>query len=154
MLFEVDEPVAVGWGLSPAAGDLAGELRNFFKANRRAGSEMDLAWQKQYNVSLVEYEMRNAPAVASAGDAVALPAWALPAGAAAAVLLLAICGWNVYLRRELGRAAALRAIVENATSGIIVRDREFGLLNVHQALPRFHRVYAGRTDGDSGIRVV
>lgn len=101
LLFPVDERVEVGWGISPAADDLRRALEDFFAANLRVGSDLDRAWQKQYGISRMEYQLLEASFETQKTDFRFLLALALPLGTGLIGALLAMLFWTRRLKREI-----------------------------------------------------
>lgn len=99
ILFPVDAPVEVGWGVSPRAPDLAAALERFFDASTRVGSELDRAWQRAYGISLMEYKLHEAAYNTSGFDRRRLLAWGLPIGGIVLGVLAAMGFWTRRLRR-------------------------------------------------------
>ena len=113
LLFPVDDQVAVGWGISLSANDLRAELERFFAENLRVGSDIDRAWQKQYGISRMEYQLFEASFGSKGADLKAILAWFVPLGSGLLGLTLAMLFWGRRLRREIAEhrrtEAALRA---------------------------------------------
>jgi len=132
ILFPVDEPVRVGCGIQSSAASLGTELARFFDENTRVASELDRSWQKQYGISLMEYQLFEASFARglSLRDVVR---WALPLGTTAIVVLGALLFRNRRLKRDLQREAYFRAIFQNTGAGIIIRDGERNIVNVNAA---------------------
>jgi ABC-type amino acid transport substrate-binding protein len=101
ILFPVDAPVEVGWGVSPRATDLAAALERFFEANARVGSELDRAWQRSYGISLMEYKLHEAAFGTGGLDRRELIAWGLPIGGLLLGILTAMAFWTRRLRRVI-----------------------------------------------------
>ena len=103
LLFPVDSPVEVGWGLSPSALDLRQQLEKFFADSFRVDSELDRAWQRKYDISLMGYRLF----FASFGDEddgfdlKEILAWAVPVSAGALCVIGAMLYWNRRLNREI-----------------------------------------------------
>ena len=172
LMFPVDEPVDVGWGVARNAPALAKELERFFDASRRVDSELDASWRRYYRVSLMEYQLFEDAFSEGRFDLKRIVTWAVPSGGAALLLLAAMLLWNRRLKREIAerRAAeeALRsanaeqgAIFESASAGIaLVRDTRIDRCNrrleeifgygrgeiVGQSLQEFMRLPAGERE--------
>ncbi|AVM74852.1 GAF domain-containing protein [Magnetospirillum gryphiswaldense] len=114
LLFPVDDVVEVGWGIHPAATELRDSLRGFFAENKRVGSEMDRAWQKQYGISLMEYQLFSASLAEDGLDIQAILTWAAPIGAGAAGLLIAMAIWTRRLNREIAHHKRTAAALQEA----------------------------------------
>ena len=112
LLFPVDQLVEVGWGMSPGAQDLKQAVERFFVDNLRVGSELDTAWQKQYGISRMEYQLIESSFAQQGFDFKALRAWGIPLGSGLLGLLLAMIFWTWRLKREVRErertSAALR----------------------------------------------
>jgi len=101
LLFPVDQLVDVGWGISPNAHDLKQAIEQFFAESLQVGSGLDTAWQKQYGISRMEYQLMEASFGQQAFDFKALRAWAIPLGSAILGVLVAMLFWTWRLRREI-----------------------------------------------------
>lgn len=103
VLFPVGQPVAVGWGIDPAATDLKAAIERFFADNQRAGSDLDLSWRAYRQISLVEYRLLYASFGSSAIDWRTLLHWLVPAVLAMLAVIGVILVWNRRLEREVGQ---------------------------------------------------
>ena len=101
LLFPVDDPVEVGWGLSPSASDLRQPLEKFFADSYRVDSELDRSWQRKYDISLMGYRLFSASFSDAGVDLNAILAWAVPFGAGMVCVLGAMLHWNRRLNREI-----------------------------------------------------
>lgn len=99
LLFPVDAPVQVGWGISSAAGDLHDAVVAYFVANKRVGSDLDRAWQRQYGISLMEYQLYESSFDSQGTQFKELSRWALPVGSALFGVVLAMLFWTRRLKR-------------------------------------------------------
>lgn len=106
ILFPVDAPVSVAWGIHPRAEGLKSRLEQYFKDSARVGSELDQAWRKQYGISLMEYQLFDASYVASGTDIKKWLIWALPVGAGLVGLVVAFIFWNRRLQGEVAQRKA------------------------------------------------
>ena len=52
ILFPVDDPVEVGWGVARNAPALAEQLHRFFDESKRIDSPLDVNWRRYHRVSL------------------------------------------------------------------------------------------------------
>ena len=141
ILFPVDAPVAVGWGVPSSSTALARELERFFADMKRVDSELDRNWKTKYGISLMEFQLFGASMGDGTIDLGAILAWALPVGGGAAIVVIVLVVWNRRLDREIARrrrteaalAEALgrqQAIFDTSPHGIaVVRDRCFVLVN-------------------------
>ena len=116
LLFPVDDPVQVGWGLSPSAADLRQQLEKFFAESLRVDSALDRSWQRKYDISLMGYRLFSASFGGDGFDLKEILVWAVPVGTGALCALGAVLYWNRRLNREIGRRKQseelLRAAVE------------------------------------------
>jgi len=101
LLFPVDELVEVGWGISFGAINLQQALEAFFVENLRVGSAMDRAWQKQYGISRMEYQLIEASFGQQKFGFEKIRVWVIPLGSALTGILLAMLFWTRRLRREI-----------------------------------------------------
>ena len=116
LLFPVDNPVEVGWGLSPSATDLRQQLEKFFADSFRVDSALDRSWQRKYDISLMGYRLFSASFGDDDFDLSEILMWAVPVGTVALCAMGAMLYWNRRLNREIGRRkqseGLLRAAVE------------------------------------------
>ena len=112
----MDNPVEVGWGLSPSASGLRQQLEKFFADSFRVDSELDRSWQRKYDISLMGYRLFSATFGKEGFDLKAILVWAVPVGTGALCVMGAILYWNRRLNREIERRKQseelLRAAVE------------------------------------------
>jgi PAS domain S-box-containing protein len=111
ILFPVDAPVSVAWGIHPRAEGLRPRLEQFFKDSARVGSDLDRSWRQQYGISLMEYQLFDASYAASGLDIKKWLVWILPVGAGLLGAVVAVIFWNRRLKREIAerKAAELRS---------------------------------------------
>lgn len=114
LLFPVDDIVSAGWGISPAAGDLRKQLESFFAESLRVGSDLDRAWQKQYGISRMEYQLFEASFDDKSADLKSLLTLAVPVGSGFVGVIFAMLFWGRRLKREVAEhrhtEATLRAL--------------------------------------------
>ncbi len=103
LLFPVDKPVEVGWGLSPSASNLREQLEKFFADSFRVDSELDRSWQRKYDISLMGYRLFSASFTDEGFDLKAILVWVLPIGAGVLLVMGAMLYWNRRLNREIER---------------------------------------------------
>jgi two-component system sensor histidine kinase/response regulator len=101
LLFSVDTPVAVAWGIHPHATGLRSRIEAFFKESARVGSALDRSWSKQYGISFMEYQLFDAAQPSGEFDLRRWLNWLLPTGGAFIALVVAFLGWNRRLRMEV-----------------------------------------------------
>ncbi|MBI4292740.1 MAG: HD domain-containing protein [Betaproteobacteria bacterium] len=111
ILFPVDDPVPVGWGVRLGAKSLAAELERFFAESRRVGSDLDGNWQQYYRVSLMEYQLYQASFGSGKLDFKAMLVRTAPAIAAVLALLVAMLVWA--LRSSIRHRKAVDALRSN-----------------------------------------
>jgi len=100
LLFTVDAPVAVTWGIHPQATGLRQRIEAFFKDSARVGSDLDRSWTKQYGISLMEYQLFEAAQPSDSLDMRRWLAWLLPVGGVLLAVVAAFVVWNRRLPRE------------------------------------------------------
>lgn len=118
ILFPVDAPVEVGWGVSPRAPDLAAALERFFAESTRVGSELDRSWQRFYGISLMEYKLHEAAFDTTGIDRRQLLAWGLPLGGIVLGGLVAMGFWTRRLRRVIAEHQRTEAHLQQTQSAI------------------------------------
>jgi len=101
LLFPVDDLVEAGWGISPNAQGLKRAIEQFFAENLRVGSPLDRAWQKEYGISRMEYQLIESSFAQQGFDFKAARAWAIPLGTGILGILLAMLFWTWRLKREV-----------------------------------------------------
>jgi PAS domain S-box-containing protein len=101
LLFSVDTPVAVAWGIHPHATGLRSRIEAFFKESARVASALDRSWSKQYGISLMEYQLFDAAQPSGEFDLRRWLNWLLPTGGAFIALVVAFLGWNRRLRMRV-----------------------------------------------------
>ena len=114
LLFPVDEPVEVGWGVSRGAPALVHQLERFFDASRRVDSELDTNWRQYYRVSLMEYQLFEDSFSAGRIALNRILGWAVPSGGAVLLLLAAMLLWNRRLNREVAERRAAQDALRTA----------------------------------------
>lgn len=127
LLFPVDEPVAVGWGVSRAAPDLAAALARFFEDSARVGSALDQNWQRYYGISWSEYRLFQDSFETEGIDLQTLMAWAAPVASAVMALLILLLTWSLRSARRSQHAIEssrrnLESMVEAIVSTVESRD--------------------------------
>jgi two-component system sensor histidine kinase/response regulator len=117
ILFPVDAPVRVAWGIHPEADGLRLRIEQFFKESNRVGSALDSSWRKQYGISLMEYQLFDASFKSGDENFKKWLLWLVPVGVGFfAVLALVVVG-NKRMRREIveRKAAEMHAREISAT---------------------------------------
>ena len=114
LLFPVDTPVEVGWGLSPSDSGLRQQLEQFFADSFRVDSELDRSWQRKYDISLMGYRLFSASFGKEGFGLKAILIWAVPAGTAGLLVMGAILYWNRRLNREIVRRIKSEALLQAA----------------------------------------
>ena len=122
ILFPVDAPVGVAWGIHPKAQGLRPRIEQFFKESARVGSALDHSWRKQYGISLMEYQLFDAAYAAAGFDFKKLLAWMLPIGVGLLSVLIAGLVWMRRLNREIAERKAAQAHSAEVTA--LVEQRE------------------------------
>lgn len=101
LLFPVDDSVEVGWAVSFAATDLQSALERFFEQSYSVGSDMDVAWQAMYGISLMEYRLYESSFNAGGHDLRAMLRWAVPIGLALLIVIVVVVAWNRRLNHVI-----------------------------------------------------
>lgn len=114
LLFPVDTPVEVGWGLSPSDSGLRQQLEQFFADSFRVDSELDRSWQRKYDISLMGYRLFSASFGKEGFGLKAILIWAVPVGSAGLLVMGAILYWNRRLNREIVRRKQSEALLQAA----------------------------------------
>jgi HD-GYP domain-containing protein (c-di-GMP phosphodiesterase class II) len=124
ILFPVDKPVQVGWGLALSARSLAEELKRFFEESKRIDSDIDRNWRQYYQVSLMEYEVFQSSFMSGGIDLKTFLAWSAPVSAILLAAIATMLYWNlrVSIKRRLA-VEGLRKSLE-ATVGAIAATVE------------------------------
>lgn len=131
LLFPVGDFLDVGWGIPKASVGLAQVLSAFFKNNMRIGSELDRSWQRQYGISLVNYNYFSASFAKEKKKINIILICTVLFICVMICILLTILYWTRRLRLEIARGHILetalrksetfsRAIVENSPICIIM----------------------------------
>ncbi|MES2877880.1 MAG: response regulator [Pseudomonadota bacterium] len=106
ILFPVDAPVNVAWGINPKADGLRSRIEQFFKESARVGSALDSSWRKQYGVSLMEYQLFDASFGSDADDFKQWLVWLVPLGVGFLGVLALVVVLNKRMRRKLAEREA------------------------------------------------
>ena len=114
LLFPVDTPVEVGWGLSSSNSELRQQLEKFFADSFRVDSELDRSWQRKYDISLMGYRLFSATFGDAGFNLKAILAWAVPVGTGALFLMGTMLYWNRRLNREIGRRKQSEELLRTA----------------------------------------
>jgi len=122
LLFSVDTPVAVAWGIHPEAAGLRPRIEEFFKASARVGSDLDRSWTKQYGISLMEYQLFEASQPSDGIDLRRWLAWLLPVGAGFLAVVAVFVVWNRKLQREVAERKAAEVRTNAIAQQVAHRD--------------------------------
>lgn len=128
ILFPVGQPVAVGWGIAPAAGDLKERIEQFFADNQRFGSELDRAWFTHRKISLIEYQLLYDSFISSRPSVKTLLQWSIPA----ALAILAVFGIGFVWNRRLEREVRQRRIAEERIAALLEQQTRFFSFVAHE----------------------
>ena len=122
VMFAVEKPIDVGWGIRRNASGLKAELQRFFEQSMQLGSDLDRSWQRHYGMSLMEYRFFDGSLGSAGIDVQYIVRWTLPIALLVAFVLFAITYWNRRLRHEIeermrteAELAAARKVAEEAT---------------------------------------
>ncbi len=127
ILFAVDKPVAVAWGIHPQATGLRARLEQYFKKSARLGSELDRSWSKQYGISFMEYQLFDAAQASQTVDLRRWLVWLIPVGTGLLGMMVAFVVWNRRLRHEI----AERKLVEERSKAVSEKVAQHDHVNTH-----------------------
>ena len=123
VMFAVEKPVDVGWGIRRNASGLKAELQRFFEQSMQLGSDLDQSWQRNYGMSLMEYRFFDGSLGSAGIDVQHIVRWTLPIALLVAFVLFAMTYWNRRLRHEIeermrteAELAVARKVAEEATA--------------------------------------
>ena len=126
--FAVGPRVAVGWGIHPAAADLEDRLEQFFADNNRRGSELDRAWQEQYDIPLTKYHQLYDSFDSPGLDPELLLRWGIPAG----IIVLALFAAGAFRNRMLKREVEQRRSAEERIAALLDEQTRFFSFVAHE----------------------
>ena len=135
ILFPVDEPVQVGWGISPRAKDLREALERYFDESTRVASDLDQSWRTNYGISLMEYKLFDASFAEAGTDWRAILIWVLPLGTGLLGVIAAMSFWTRRLRLMVAEHERTEETLKNSQAQI-ARDsqRDLKVSNISVAL--------------------
>ena len=133
ILFPVDNPVMVGWGIQQSAKKLRDRLELFFEKSERVGTDLDRSWQKYYGISLMEYQLYEASFNSPGMDYKRILRWALPVSASVITIMAIILFSNRRLSREVleRRRAEDRIAALEEQSRLILGSVQDGIIGLH-----------------------
>lgn len=108
ILFPVDEPISVGWGIPKDATGLATALQDFFQDSERVGSVLDQNWKRYYGVSWSEYRLFQESFGTEGISLRTLMTWLAPIAGAALVGVVVLLVWS------LRNARRSQKVIENS----------------------------------------
>lgn len=124
ILFPVDDPVQVAWGIHPQTKELRSRLEQFFKDSKRVDSALDRSWREQYGVSLMEYQLFEIANAASDREFWRWLIWSLVGSGILLALVMAVLVWNRRLKHEIAERVLSQARSQEMSELIARRDQQ------------------------------
>lgn len=124
ILFPVDDPIQVAWGVHPKASELRSRLEQFFKDSKRVDSALDRSWRQQYGVSLMEYQLFEAANAASDDEFWRWLMVSLVGSGILLALMMAVLVWNRRLKREITERVLSQNRSQEMADLIVRRDQQ------------------------------